>query len=252
MKIRILPSAPNNSLHQFAATYVVNDTVVIDAGCIGFAPLAEQRRVRHVVLSHAHLDHVNSLPIFLDNVYQSGSDVVSVYGSEHVLTALREHFFNDQIWPDLCRLSREETPFLKLVLISDYEPIQCDGLTVRPVPLNHVIPTNGFVLSDEHSSVAFVSDTGPTDRIWEVCNQTDNLKAVFLEAAFPNSMQWLADKAQHLTPELFAAEARKLNRNLPLIAVHIKPCWYDTVAEELKALAIDNLAPGNSDQVYEF
>ena len=45
--------------HQFLSSCLLNDAVALDAGCLGFAHAPErQARVRHVLLSHTHLDHL--------------------------------------------------------------------------------------------------------------------------------------------------------------------------------------------------
>ena len=97
-----------------------------------------------------------------------------------------------------------------------------------------------------------MSDTSPTDRIWELINQTPNLKAVFLEASFPNEMEWLAEKAMHLTPALFDTELKKLNHDVPIIAVHIKIAFDSQVRSQLTALGRPNVMVGEPGAVYEF
>ena len=42
--------------------------------------------------------------------------------------------------------------------------------------------------------------------------------------------------SKHLTPAMFAAETRKLSGQVPFIAVHIKPRFYDQVVAELREL----------------
>ena len=66
VKIQLVGSAVGRSAtaQQFAMTYIVDDVVAIDAGCLGLLwPLDRQRRVEHVFLSHSHMDHVASLPL---------------------------------------------------------------------------------------------------------------------------------------------------------------------------------------------
>src|SRR5262245_8376441 len=69
MKAMLLPSALAAGPHQYLTTFLVNGTVAIDAGSLGlYGSPQDQSRVRHVFLTHAHMDHVASLPIFLENV----------------------------------------------------------------------------------------------------------------------------------------------------------------------------------------
>lgn len=245
MKVHIVPSSVGeSSRHQILATYLINDTVAIDAGVLGLlSPLEAQRRVRHVFLSHSHLDHLATLPIFIDNVYVHGPTCPSVWGSPHVLETLQSDLFNDRLWPDMIRLSGEESPFLKLETIFSEQPIEVEGLRITPIDLNHVVPTFGFLVEElaTEAAVLFVSDTGPTERVWEIANQTPRLKGLFLEASFPNSMRWLADKAAHLTPELFRDELTKLKCPVPVHVIHIKLAFESQILDELRALQLPHL-----------
>ena len=256
MKIHIVPSSVGeSSRHQILATYLINDSVAIDAGVLGLlSPLAAQRRVQHVFLSHSHLDHLATLPIFIDNVYVPGPDCPSVWGSPQVLENLQRDIFNDRLWPDMIRLSGEESPFLRLETLSAETPVEVEGLRITPIELKHVVPAFGFLVEElaTKAAVMFVSDTGPTERIWEVANETPELKGIFLEASFPNSMRWLADKAAHLTPELFRDELAKLKRPVPVHVIHVKLAFESQILDELRALQLPNLVVAEPGTTLEF
>jgi cAMP phosphodiesterase len=252
MDIYVLASSVEGAAHQFAASCIVDDVLVIDAGAIGFADIRRQKNIRSILISHGHLDHVGTLPLFIDNVYQPGPVCPTVYASQHVIDLLKAHFFNELVWPDVIRLSREESPFIRFVVIEDGQTIEIDGLSVTPVALDHVIPTFGFIVDDGTSAVAFISDTSPTEAIWEKVRQNPRVRAVFLECAFPNSMNWLAEKAKHLTPALFREEYAKAGRSLPVTAVHIKPAFYDEVVAELHQLNIEGLIISRPNHLYTY
>ena len=65
MKVTILGSSGGASgSRQYVSSYLINESVAIDAGCLGLYGTPEQQAcVRHVFLSHAHMDHVASLPL---------------------------------------------------------------------------------------------------------------------------------------------------------------------------------------------
>jgi cAMP phosphodiesterase len=175
-----------------------------------------------------------------------------VYGRPSVMECLRENFFNERVWPDVMRLSKEESPFLKFVTLESRTSIELGGVTVTPVDVDHVVPTFGFIIDDGESAVAVVSDTGPTEQVWELANRNPRLKYVLLESAFPNSMAWLAERAKHLTPELMCKEYRKLDREVPLLVVHIKPAYYEEVTQELELLNLPSLEISAPNHEYEF
>jgi ribonuclease BN (tRNA processing enzyme) len=255
VKIILLPSTAGEpgGQHQFLSSCLLNDTVALDAGCLGFAHAPQQQaRVRHVLLSHTHLDHLASLPIFLENVFRADGEGVTIHASTPVLECCQRDLFNDRIWPDFIALSRNGMPFLKLAPFEPGQTIELEGLRITAVELNHVVPTVGYLIADAASTVAFVSDTGPTDAVWRLANAAPNLKAVFLEATFPNSMTGLAEVSKHLTPALFAREAAKLTWPARLIVVHIKARYRDEVVAELQALRLSGLEIGRFDTPYTF
>ena len=118
MRIELLNSSSPPSDLQFLVSFLVNDEVAIDAGSIGLlADLQRQRRVKHVFITHEHLDHVATLPIFLENVYDPGPECVEVLASREVLDFLHGDMFNGRIWPDFIDLSRPSNAFVRTTAI---------------------------------------------------------------------------------------------------------------------------------------
>lgn len=253
MRIRLLASTTGpNPIYQNAMSYLINDSVAIDAGSIGFAPLTVQRAIQHVFLSHVHLDHIASLPIFLDNIYKPGPEAIALYASQTTWEALQQHIFNDVVWPDFIRLSSSESPFFYFHPLQSDVTVQAGGLTIHPVSLDHIVSTLGFIIDDGQSAVAIVSDTSPTDRVWELARSLPHLKAVFLESSFPKSLQWLADKTNHLTSTTFATEVAKTGLQVPFYAMHVKPAFQDVIVGELRQSGLKNFHILEPDRDYEF
>jgi len=232
----------NRRQRQYLTSYLLNDTVAIDAGSLGlFHTPQEQAKVRNVLLTHTHIDHIASLAIFVENAYDGKPDPVTVHGSADVLDCLQKDLFNDRVWPDFIGMTSPKTPFMRTGLLEAGKTVEFDGLRITPVPVNHVVPTFGFVVEDKTSAIVIATDTGPTEEIWHRANATPNLKAVFLEATFPSNMQWLADVSKHLTPATFLTETRKLRRQVPVLVMHIKARFHEVVVNELQALGLPNL-----------
>ena len=242
MRVELLPSSQPVSDRQFLVSYLVNDRVAIDAGSIGLlADLDRQNQVEHVFITHQHIDHIATLPILLENVYEPGPKSIEVLADPKVLELLHDDLFNGRIWPDFLALSTPDDPFLITTPLAAEQSIQRAGLTVTPLPVSHAVPTLGLVVDDGESVVAFPSDTGPTTQFWEYLAGVDRLRAVFLEVSFPDSLAGLAEVSGHHCTTSFAAELEKLDRDVRWIVVHRKPRYADQIAAELATLNLPNV-----------
>ena len=93
-------------------------------------------------------------------------------------------------------------------------------------------------------ALAYSGDTGPTDRLWEVLNETPKLKAMLMEVSFPNDEQRVATLSGHHTPATLAADLKKLEiaRDLPFLLYHIKPTFQAKVEREVARIRGVNLS----------
>jgi ribonuclease BN (tRNA processing enzyme) len=252
----LLPSAVAGSganPNQYSTSYRINDHVVIDAGAIGFyqGP-TEQAAIRHVFLSHTHMDHLASLPIFLENIAGLSSTPVTLHASAEVQQCLRSDLFNGRLWANFLDLRYDDKPFVILHTIESGQSVEVEGLRITAVAVHHVVPTLGFLIEDTAAGVVITSDTGPTEEIWARARQLANLKAVFLEATFPDQFDRLADITLHLTPAGFVREMDKLPRSVSFFAVHLKAQFRAQVTQELQALQRSNLEIAEFSTTYEF
>lgn len=239
MKIEALPSAlAGSSAQQFLTSYLVEDVLAIDAGSLGFYRGPEQQRhVRHVLLSHAHMDHIASLPTFLDNVCGDTQCPVTLHGAEEVLETLRRDILNDRIWPDFVDMTGDHGPLVRLQIAQEFIPFEVEGFQVTPLPMWHSVPCLGYLVADSATAVLVCSDSGPTDAPWSFARKRPELKAVFLECSFPDEEAALAERSRHLTPTTFAGEMDKLARpDVQFLAVHLKPRYRQLIENELAAL----------------
>jgi cAMP phosphodiesterase len=109
-----------------------------------------------------------------------------------------------------------------------------------------------LLAQNEVAAVVFTSDTYSTDEIWEAAREAEHLKAVFVDVSFPNELGELAAASKHLTPELLAVELKKLNREVEVYAVHIKPTNRKEVIQQIAALGNPRVSVAEIDRVYEW
>jgi cAMP phosphodiesterase len=256
LKVRLLPSstAPDPQ-RQLLTTFLVDDSVAIDAGSLAFALTAdEMRRVRHVLISHAHADHTASLPLFLSELFPVLTEPVIVHATPHVIDALRRFVFNGDIWPDFEQIAllNGQGPALRFCPLEPGTPVQLGSLQVTPIPVNHVVPTVGFVVENQHSGFVFTSDTYVTDEIWNAASRPERVKAVVVDVSFPDEMEDLAAASKHFTPRSLASDLRKLTRDVLVCVVHIKPAYREAVLRQLAGMRDPRISVMEIGRTYEW
>lgn len=256
MRIRLLPSsciAPARL--QPLTTFLVNGRLAIDGGSLGLglAPPA-QRRVRAVVVTHAHADHIASLPVFLAEGFPFLKEPLRVYSVPEIIRVLGEHVFNDRVSPDFrkIRLRGGGGPALRFVEVRPLVPFEVEGVRLTAVETNHTVPTIGLALEDRRSAVVVTSDTHATEEIWRVANRLDRLRAIFVDVSYPDGMEELAAASKHLTPGALEGELRKLERPVPILAFHLKPQFQAEVRRQLARLKSKGVTVVTIGRDYEF
>jgi cAMP phosphodiesterase len=253
MKLRVLGCYGGNIPGHGMTSFLVNDALAVDAGWVsGALSLKEQVKVKDVLISHSHLDHTCSLPFLIDNNFSAPGFSLRIYAISEVIASMKNHLFNNHTWPDFTCLPNDMTPVLKLVEIGEEKPFSINGLTIRAIRVSHIVPTTGFILEDKKGAIAFSSDTGPTQRFWEVVNEIPNLKAVITETSFPDELQDLANVSGHLTPVTLATELKKLKRDVPVYLYGCKPKHLDKIKRQVRALKIKKLHMLVQDKTYRF
>jgi ribonuclease BN (tRNA processing enzyme) len=258
VKIQLLPSTFDEqgraTPEQRLTCFLIDDRVTVDAGSIAIALSDEQRNtVRDVIVTHPHMDHIASLPIFIDDLFGFLDGPIRVHATPEVIETLERDIFNWVVYPRFSELSNERGPVMQYVPFRHGEEFQVAHLKVTAVPVNHIVPTVGLVVSDEKTTVAFSSDTYETEEFWELVNRTERVDALLIEASFPDAMAKLAEVSRHFTPALLHKELRKLEHNgLDILAVHLKPAYRDTIVAELQALGVPRLTIMEPGRVYEW
>ena len=232
--------------------FLVNEICMVDAGSVSAGlQEAEQGKIRDVLLSHAHFDHIKGLPLLADNlVGRNPQGPVKIHALPEVLDDLRRHIFNDVIFPDFTRLPTPDTAPLSYHPFEAEKMLTVDRLEVTAVRVNHIVPATGFIIREGDAALLYSGDTSETERVWEVAAKEPRLKAAFIETSFPNDFYDLAKVSGHLTPEMLAREFVKIGRpDLPVYIYHLKPSYRSVITAELKRLNLPNLSVLEEGQV---
>jgi ribonuclease BN (tRNA processing enzyme) len=252
MRIEVLGSYGGESDACRMTCLLLEDAVALDAGSLSKAlPVERQQRVQSIVLSHSHMDHTTSLPFFIENVFGKLRDAVDIYASPETIYAVRKHLFNNDVWPDFTRIPNHLLPALRFHELAEEQPFELEGIRFTPISVNHLVPTFGFLIEKDGAALLWSSDTGPTKRIWEIANQTENLCQVWLEVSFDNALQPIADLSKHLTPQTMAAELQQLRSRVPVLLHHLKPTCIARIEENVRTLGNPDVGFLEQGRVYQ-
>jgi len=244
VEIRIVGCHGGETPRHRPSAFLVDDKIAIDAGSLTSGmDLPSQFALEACLVSHAHLDHIRDLATIADNRCQMECKPLIVAGTRATLGVLKKHFFNNLLWPDFSTIPSKRKPAIRYLELQSGKPTMIAGYEVCAIPVSHTIDCSAFTVRGPHGTLAYSGDTGPTDRLWQVLNETDDLKALLMEVSFPNGHARLARASGHHTPETLARDMKKLERRMdvPTLLYHIKPSFQGTVERECARLRGLNL-----------
>ena len=242
MLIKIIGGHGSVLLGYKSTSFLIDDKLLIDAGSVASGTdINQQLVIKDILISHCHLDHICDLAFIADNCFNLKKFPFTVYTSSFAKDAIESHFFNDTIWPDFTKLPNEKNPIIKLNAVKSFETIELGDYKVTFIPVNHPGGGHGFIIQKGDMSVLFTQDTGETEEIWKESKKLTNLKAIFTEISFPNSMEDLAKISFHHTSNTLAQETLKMPADIPIYLTHIKPNYQDQIIDEVKALGMSRL-----------
>lgn len=236
MRIKILGCSGGIGAGLRTTSILVDDDILIDSGTgIGDLAIAELRRVRHVFMTHSHLDHSAGLPLLLDTVFDSLDAPVTVHGRVETIDALKTHIFNWVLWPDFSVLPTARKPAMRYQAMKLGEILRLDSRSIQLVEVNHTVPGAGYIIEAGRKVFAFSGDTAANDTFWAAVNARPQVDALMVETAFANSNKELAWLARHYCPETLAEDLQKLKHDPDIYITHLKPGAEDTIFNEIRA-----------------
>ena len=233
MQIKILGWSGGIGESLRTTSFLIDDDVLIDAGTgLGDLPLNQMTGIRHIFLTHSHMDHITGLPLLADSMFGVHDEPIVVHALEKTIKALKIHIFNWVIWPDFSELPNKDKPCIRFEIMQPGEKITIRKRQFEMIPVNHTVPGVGYCVSDHRSTVAFSGDTTTNDSLWEHLNAYERLDMLYVESAFANHDLEISRISKHYCPQLLAADLKKLKHRPELWLTHFKPGEEDLIFEE--------------------
>jgi len=235
MQIRVLGSSGGIARGYRTTSFLIDDDFLIDAGTgVEELEIDEMVKLRHIYLTHSHFDHIAALPLLADTVFDKIPGPIEVHGLSATIEALRQHVFNNVLWPDFTRIPNRDNPVFRLNEINPGSVHQLGNRSIEMIPVNHIVPGVGYRVESEGHAFAFSGDTATNDSFWAALNRHSSLDLLFVESAFPNANCELSKRSGHYCPETLAADLKKLKHRPRVCISHPKPGEESIILQECR------------------
>ena len=238
MKIQILGAHNTVSEETQCISLLIDDVLAVDAGTLATSlSLAAQQKLRGVLLTHHHYDHIRDIPALGINFLLHRS-TLEIYATRSVRDLLAAHLLNDIIYPNYLERPKDRPP-LKYHEVQPGRAESIAGYTVLPVAVNHAVPAVGYqVTAASGKKVFYTSDTGPG---LAECWKQVAPDLLLIELTAVNKYTDFAREAGHLTPVLLQEELEsfiEIKGYLPqVVTVHMNPLDEKGIKGEIAVVA---------------
>ena len=236
MKVSVLGCSGGISQNEATTSFLVDDDILIDAGTgVGDLSLEEMSRIKHIFITHSHLDHITSIALLVDTLFDDliGQPLV-VHALPETIKALRDHIFNWTIWPNFTELPDKTNAVLKFEIMAAGSVYKLSGRDIEMISVNDTVPAVGYCIEADGKVFAFSGDTTSNENFWASLNKHDSLDLLFVESAFADKDIALAKVAFHYCPKLLAEDLRKLKYRTKVCVSHLKPGCEQEIIEQCK------------------
>lgn len=239
--MQVLGAFGSKTSNSNLTSFLIDEDIVIDAGNLINGLDKQFVDLKHLLLTHAHYDHIADLPITIDTHYSNMKHSLNVYGTKEVIAIIKKNIFNNEIWPDFSQIPLIGTTDKAINFIEiELEQIYHIGkVTFRAFKNNHTTGSCGYVVNEE---ILLTSDTYVCERIWEIINETPSINKLITEISFPSFLNGLAEVSKHYTPSILKDELNNLKRNeIQIYVNHLKYEYIDQIKQELEDLNLKSV-----------
>lgn len=237
MRIQILGCSGGIGAGLRTTSLLIDEVILIDCGTgVGDLGIEALSKIRHVFLTHVHVDHIAALPLLVATLFERFMrQPLTVHCQRATYRSLKRHIFNSEIWPDFFELPAGATPVMAYRPLNSGESIQVCGLSVEPIKVNHSIPALAYrVEGQDGTAFAFSGDTSTNDSLWSALNRHRRLDLLLVECAFPEAERALSGASGHYCPSLLANDLAKLKSRPRVCISHLKPGAEQVTMNELQ------------------
>lgn len=238
VKIKFLGAHNRESKSTKLVSLLIDDYLALDAGGLTSSlSFPAQQKIKALLLTHQHYDHIRDVPALAMNFYLSGASI-NIYSIPPVGEALTRCLLDGQLYPNF--LERPEgNPTIRFTLVEPLRAELIEGYHVFAVPVTHSVPTVGYQITSPESKVLFYAgDTGPG---LAACWQQVSPQLLVIEVTAPDRYEAFGRQTGHLTPSLLKEELvafRELKGYLPrVVTVHMNPALETEIKAEIAAVA---------------
>jgi ribonuclease BN (tRNA processing enzyme) len=237
MNIRLLGAHNCESESTRLVCLLIDDVLAVDAGAITSSlSFKAQQKIKAILLTHHHYDHIRDVPAIAMNLFLRGASV-NIYSTQVVHDVLTSHLLDDKLYP-LLHQRPPDNPTLRLITIQPNQPELVEGYSVLAVPVNHGVPTVGYqVTSPDGKAVFYTGDSGPgLAKCWRHVSP----QLLIIEVTASDKYKEWTVKPGHLTPSLLKQELtsfQETNSYLPrVVVVHMNPNLEKEITREIAAV----------------
>lgn len=241
--IKILGASGSKAKGHNTTSFQVFKDIVIDAGNIINALGDEAEYINHIFITHSHADHISDLPFVIESFFSKRTEPLVIYGLEETINVLKDHSFNNKVWPDFTKINllNKNEPSLILKTISIEDEISLGEYNIKAIDANHIEGSCGYLIKKSNQGFIISGDTYLNPKLIDIINKDKSIKSLLIECSFPSELEQLSHLTKHLTPKLIKQKLKDLKRNdLSIFYYHLKPVYEKQIKKEIKELGLLN------------